>query len=224
MNNQKSYYKSLILTLIGLNLCVLGFILSIIFGTILNNNILIAILMLCSFIGFILLIIDDNVNAIIGSVNKGKLTIYYKYKLYGVPNNSKEEFFVSAKELYSNKLIKLYEIDKGVFTTVINNKELTFDLRGWHNKSYCLYEYFMTVIQLDLSKNNKVQLLKNNYVNINNNIKLIVFFKNKKIKEIFLITKGKTNLSFTFKHRNKVKLQITSRKKISLCDLYYFNN
>lgn len=224
MNNQKSYYKSLILTLTGLNLWVFGVVLAMVFGIIFKNNILVALLMFTSLIGFILLIIDDNVDAIIGSINKGRLTLFYKYTLYGVPNNSKKEFIISAKELYLYDLIKLFEIDKGIFITFINNKKLIFDLRGWHNKTYCLYEYFMSVIQLDLSKKNRKLIVRTNYINLDYNIKLEINFLNRKNKKIFLINKNKTKLSFKFKHRNKVILQTTLGKKISLNDLYCFND
>lgn len=128
MNNQKSYYRSLVLTLVGLTLWGLGFVLTIIFAIIFNNNILVDLLIFVSLIGFVLLIINDNVNTIIGSVNKGRFTIFYKCKLYGVPNKTKDQFIISAKELDFNELITLYEIDKGIFTTVINNKNLKFDL------------------------------------------------------------------------------------------------
>lgn len=224
MNNQKSYYKSLVLTLVGLTLWVLGLVLAIILGIIFNNNILVTLLIVISLLGFVLLIIDDNVNAIIGSVNKGRFTIFYKYKLYGVPNNSKDEFKISAKDLYLNELIMLQEIDKGIFTTVINNKNLKFDLIGWHNKAYCLYEFFLSVIQLDLSKNNKIKISKTNHININHNVVLKIVYLNGKSKQYYLINKNKTKLSFKFKHRNKVILQTCIRKKINLCDLYYFND
>lgn len=46
-----------------------GFCLAIILGIIFNNNILVALLIVISLIGFVLLIIDDNVNAIMVCLN-----------------------------------------------------------------------------------------------------------------------------------------------------------
>lgn len=72
----------------------------------------------------------------------------------------------------------------------------------------------MSVIQLDLSKNKKIQITKINYINIDRNVELKIINLNGKTKKYCLINKNKTKLSFKFRHRNIVILQTIPRKKL----------
>jgi nitrogen regulatory protein PII-like uncharacterized protein len=221
-NKQKSYYKSLILTIIGLLLWIVGFSCLIIFGLIFNNTTINVTFVIVSSVGLVLFIIDHNFDVIF-SRTKNNITLFYKYNLYGTPNNKFNEFEVDLNNILMIKDIVLREESKGVFKSIVNEKELVFDLRGWHNKKYCLYEYFLTIIQTELSKHNYKKCKK--AINIKNieYLTMTINFKNGKVKKIFLIRNHKTLLNLKFKHRLSTKQYYYRLNKIFIEDLYDFN-
>ena len=100
---------------------------------------------------------------------------------------------------------------------------MIFDLCGWHNKSYCLYEYFLSVIQTELAKHDYKKIKKPIFVKNVENLTLTVIYKNKKKKVVNLIKNNKTTLTIKFKNRLSVKCDILGSKKVCLKDLYEFN-
>lgn len=222
-DKQKSYYKSLLLTIFGILFWFGGFICAIILGFIFKNGISVAICIFISLIGFITFILDNNISVIFQLHFNTYPNIFYKYVLYGVPNNKLNEFQINVKEIYQCNLITAYEYEDGKFKVLINEKELFFDLRGWHNKSYCLYEYFISIIQVDLSKMNPKMMRKSIYTNKNFDIRLVILFKNGREKGFDLIKNNKSFLMRKFKHRLAIKQDCLKLEKISLYNLYDFN-
>lgn len=222
MSKQKSYYKSVVLTNLGLLLWIIGVINIIIFALITKNEILTIVSVFVSFLGLIIFIIDDNLNLFFRR-SYVYPTLFYKYDLYGVPNNCYKEFGVKACDLLLNNNIIVKETSNSVFESNINGYDLIFDLCGWHNKSYCLYEYFLSVIQTELAKHNYKKIKKPIFVKNVKNLTLTVIYKNKKKKIINLIKNNKTTLTFKFKIRLSIKCDILGTKKVFLKDLYKFN-
>lgn len=122
-----------------------------------------------------------------------------------------------------NNNIIIKETLNGVFETNINGQDLVFDLCGWHNKSYCLYEYFLSVIQTELARHNDKKIKKPIIVKNVENLTLTIIYKNKKKKIINLIKNNKTTLTFKFKNRLSIKCDILVIKKVHLKNLYEFN-
>lgn len=204
-HKQKSYYKSLILTISGIFLWIDGFVSAIIFGLIFKNDIAVVICIGASLIGLITFILNDNLTIIFQLRFQIYPNIYYKYVLYGVPNNKFNEFQINTNDLCKNSIITAYENDTGKFKIKINDKELFFDLRGWHNKAYCLYEYFMSVIQIDFSKKNYKRMRKSIEINKISNLELNIIFNNGKEKSYALIKNNKSILTTKFKYRLAIK-------------------
>ena len=63
-HKQKSYYKSLVLTILSIFLWFGGFISAIVFGYVFNNVIAVVICIGASLIGLIVFILDDNLTVI----------------------------------------------------------------------------------------------------------------------------------------------------------------
>ena len=222
MSKQKSYYKSLLLTTLGLSLLLVGIINIIIFSLTTTSDILIVIFVFVSLLGFIIFVLDDNINLLNRHSNVYP-TLFYKYFIYGVPNNKYKEFEVNTKELLMSNNITVLEETNNIFKTSINGKNLCFDLTGWNNKNYCLYEYFISVIQTELSKHDYKKTQKP--INIKNvdNLILTIIYRNNKKKNIELIKNNKTLLTFKLKTRLSIKCDILGGKKVFIKDLYEFN-
>lgn len=222
MEKQKSYYKSLILTDSGILLWIVGVIGILICSIIFKNEKMTVISVFVSFLGLIIFIIDDNLNLFFRRSHVYP-TLFYKYNLYGVPNNCYTEFGVKASDLLLNNNIIVKETLNSVFETNINGQDLIFDLCGWHNKSYCLYEYFLSVIQTELAKHDYKKIKKLIFVKNVENLTLTVIYKNKKKKVVNLIKNNKTTLTIKFKNRLSVKCDCLGTKKIFVKELYDFN-
>ena len=78
MSKQKSYYKSVVLTNLGVLLWIIGVINIIIFALITKNEILIIVSVFVSFLGLIIFIIDDNLNLFFRRSHVYP-TLFYKY-------------------------------------------------------------------------------------------------------------------------------------------------
>lgn len=222
-HKQKSYYKSLLLTIFGEFFWIVGFISAIVVGFIFKNDIAVVVCICVSLIGLITFILDDNLTVIFQLHFQTYPNIYYKYVLYGVPNNKFNEFQITANDICKNSIITAHENDTGKFQIKINDKELFFDLCGWHNKAYCLYEYFMSVIQVDFAKKDYKRMRKSIKINKISNLELNIIFNNGKEKSYALIKNNKTILTKKFKYRLAIKKMCSRLEKISLNNLYDFN-
>lgn len=222
-SKQKSYYKSFFLTIFGLILWIIGFIVAIIFG-IMKFNSAIIICIFVSLIGLVIFISDKNLSVILQLHFNKYPNLFYKYSLYGVPNNELEEFIISANELYNENSIIVHETSKGIFRTIINNKKLIFDLSGWHNKGYCLYQYFISLIQINSSNKNYNKMKKSLHISKISNLSLEIIFCNGKKKEYELIKNNKPVLKIKFKHRLSIIHDYLKKDKLALCDLFDFNH
>ena len=60
--------------------------------------------------------------------------------------------------------ITVEETEEEIFETIINEKMIRFDMRKWNRKSFYIYEYFLTVIQLHFANlnNDEACFYKNN--------------------------------------------------------------
>lgn len=222
-HKQKSYYKSLLLTIFGEIFWIVGFISAIVVGFIFKNDIAVVVCICVSLIGLITFILDDNLTVIFQLHFQTYPNIYYKYVLYGVPNNKFNEFQITANDICKNSIITAHENDRGKFQININDKELFFDLCGWHNKAYCLYEYFMSVILVDFAKKDYKRMSKSIKINKISNLELNIIFNNGKEKSYALIKNNKTILTKKFKYRLAIKKMCSRLEKISLNNLYDFN-
>lgn len=222
-HKQKSYYKSLLLTIFGILFWFGGFISAIVFEFIFRNDIAVVVCIGASLIGLITFILDDNLTVIFQLHFQTYPSIYYKYVLYGVPNNKFSEFQISADEIYRSSIITAYEHDTGKFKVKTNDKELFFDLYGWHNKAYCLYEYFMSVIQVDSAKKDYRRMKKSIKTNKISNLKLNIIFNNGKQKSYVLIKNNISVITKKFKYRLAIKKLCSRLEKMSLNNLYDFN-
>ena len=224
-SRKKSYYKSLILTIIGFALCIAGLILTFIIGTALKNSILSIVGMFLMFIGLFTIISDDNLRFMINRrlTSRSQLTLFKKYVLYGTPNNKLAEFDVSADDIFSCQTIEAYEQEDGKFKMTVGDKELVFDLNEWHNKCYCLYEYFMSIIQISLANNKHKAMRKSIHVDKMSDLSLNISLKNGKTKGYILIQNSQTKPTKKFKHRMSIKQACLEQKTIYLKDLYDFN-
>lgn len=222
-HKQKSYYKSLILTILGTFFWLFGFISAIVFGFIFKNDVIVVLCIAISFIGLITFISDENLTVIFQLHFQRYPNIYYKYDLYGVPNNKFNEFETCANDVCKSGVITAYEYADGKFKVEINEKKLIFDLYGWYNKTYCLYEYFMSVIQVDFGKNDYKKMAKSIKTNKISNLKLKIIFKNTKEKSYVLIKNNNTVLTKKFKHRLAIKKMCSNLEKMNLKNLYNFN-
>lgn len=222
-HKQKSYYKSLILTILGIFLWFGGFISAIVFGFVFKNDIAVVICICASLIGLIAFILDDNLTVIFQLHFETYPNICYKSILYGVPNNKLNEFQISINDICKNSIITAYENDTGKFKIKINDIELFFDLCGWHNKAYCLYEYFMSVIQVNFAKKNYKRMRKSIEINKISNLKLNIIFNNGKARSYALIKNNKSILTKKFKYRLAIKKMGMRLEKMGLNNLYDFN-
>jgi len=222
MEKQKSYYKSLILTDSGILLWIVGVIGILICSIIFKNEKMTVISVFVSFLGLIIFIIDDNLNLFFRRSHVYP-TLFYKYCLYGVPNNCYTEFGVKACDLLLNNNIIVKETSNSVFESNINGHDWIFDLCGWHNKSYCLYEYFLSVIQTELAKHDLKKIKKPIFVKKISYLTLNIIYQNGKRKKINLVKNNNTVLQIKFKHRLSVKCDCLGTKKIFVKELYDFN-
>lgn len=227
--NKKRFYKKMFLTYIGISIMLISVIFMVIFGITINDKDLsgkIIFIFLClSLIGLIMFIIPGNFGVLFTypRVNMRKLSLYYDYKHAGVPNNKYKEFKISFFDICSNH-INLEEVYKGVYIGIINNKSVVFDMKGWHNQTYYIYEYFLSILQIKLSKGDKEKIVKKLQCNVCD-IKLNIKMKNGSIKRYSLIENNFTKLSFKFSERIRVKIKISNSytSKININSLYEFN-
>ena len=105
---------------------------------------------------------------------------------------------------------------------MINDRLVVFDMKGWHNQTYYIYEYFLSVLQVKLSNNDKKKIILKNKCNVID-IELIIKKKNGNTKKYFLVTNEFTRLSFKFKERLKIKVSNNFTKRININSLYDFN-
>ena len=221
---KKSYYKSFILTIVGFALGIAGLILALIIGTALKNSTVSVIGMLLIFAGLLIIISDNNFRFIFNRrlSNRSQLTLFKKYVLYGTPNNKMGEFYVDAGAILNCQTIEAYQQADGKFMVTVGDKNLVFDFNGWHNKCYCLYEHFMSIIQVTLANNQYKAMRTSIRIDKTSDLSLNVILKNGKMKKYVLIQNNQTIPTKKFKHRMSIKQNCLGQKTICLEDLYDF--
>jgi hypothetical protein len=227
MSAGKKYYRKIALTYIGLLTIITSIICVIVFSIIihdksLSGKIIVGFIIL-GIIGLIMFVIAGNFDMLFSLYRNhgGKISIFYDYKKMGVPNNKYLEFQVSFNDV-CNKNIYLEEVTKGIYKGTINNKIIVFDMKGWHNQTYYIYEYFLSILQVMLANNNKKKLIKELKCNVDD-IKLFIKKKNGNIKKYSLVKNQFTKPSFKFKERIKIKVSVVFTDKININSLYEFN-
>ena len=227
MSNSKKFYSKSILTYGGISIIIISIICMIVSSAVIEDEnlsgMIIAGFVGLGIIGFIMFIIAGNFNMLFSLYRNhgGKISLMYDYKKVGVPNNKYEEFKVSYNEIYSGD-IYLEEVSKGIYKGMINDRLVVFDMKGWHNQTYYIYEYFLSVLQVKLSNNDKKKLIQKNKCNVID-IELIIKKRYGKTKKYFLVTNKFTRLSFKFKERLKIKVSNNFTKRININSLYDFN-
>lgn len=144
----------------------------------------------------------------------------------GVPNNKYNDFDIDFQNILKGQTeLCLYQTQSGVFEGKTVNRKIILDMRYWLRKKFYIYEYFMTLLQIELIKYNKLDkgsLHKPLFTAKNiNSFNLIIYFGNKK-KEYKLIYKNKTVLTYSFKKRIKQKSFYIQQKEIHIKDFYNF--
>ena len=171
MKNSKKFYTKAILTYISIIFMLIAIICIVISSMLIENSeeagkIIFGFICL-GLVGLMLFIISGNFNMLFSLYRNhgGKISLMYDYKNVGVPNNSYDDFKIEYTDIVKED-IKLKEITKGVYEGTINEKVIVLDMNGWLNRKYYLYEYFLSIIQLKLVKNEKTQLSKSQKCNI----------------------------------------------------------
>lgn len=227
MKNSRKFYTKAFLTYISIIFMLNAIIFIIVSSMLIGNSEeawkLIFVFICLGIVGLLLFIISGNFNMLFSLYRNhgGKISLMYDYKNVGVPNNSYENFKIEYTDIVKGD-IKLKEITKGIYEGTINEKVIVLDMTGWLNKKYYLYEYFLSIIQLKLVKNDKIQLSKSQKCNIQALNLYIEELCGRKYKQL-LIADYMSQLTFKFKERIKIKSSQVFEKKISINSLYNFN-
>ncbi len=226
--NQKRILKGYIYWFFGFTLSIISLIFIPIYANVLKNplgDVPLYLSFILIFVGVFIMKNSSSYNIMLMSdfnliisprmiVKDGKLFIQ------GVPNNKYEEFSIGANQIFSKKDIIVKEIEKGIFVTTINEQELKFDMRGWIRKKYYIYEYFLTIIQLQ----NESSIYKKYHLDNITTMRMSFVDKLGKRTEKILIKNSYTRLSILFRHRTKTKFKINTlnnRKMVKNIRAYY---
>ena len=226
MSISKKFYLKVILTYVGMILMLISIICMICSSLIFKDDNIaggfIFVFLCFALFGLILFLLAGNVDMLFAlyTNNGGTISFMYDYKNVGVPNNAFNEYKVSFS-MFENGNIYMKEISKGVYSGILKDKKIILDLRGWLCQQYYIYEYFLSVIQVNLSKNNKRKLYKSQQYHIKELI-LYVEKENGKIYKYILVNAGMTKLTFKFKERMKMKSTLIFTDKININSLYNF--
>ncbi len=229
--NQKRVFKGYLLMILGIMISLFSIVFIPFYSNILKNPlgaIPVIILLMSIFIGIFLIIISSNYNIMLFGdfkifISPAFITGTNKWFIQGIPNNNCKEFNLKYSEILNSKEIIITEKDKGIFILNLNDKIAKFDMRGWLRKEYYIYEYILTILQL----NCKTKVYKTNIINDLNNLKIIFIRKNGKNNTWFLVKNYKTFLTYLFKIRLKTKYEIifqNNEKGIKNINNYYHFN
>lgn len=227
--NQKTILKAYIMIYGGFLISVISFIYIYIYANIFHSrfgSFPVIVLFIFVFLGISLMIFSSKYNIMfLNSFRHFFIPTFHGNEngwfIQGVPNNPRINFLLSYSELINQTDIHIYELDKGIFYTNINDKKLVFDMRGWLRKKYYIYEILMTIISLSFKKSEKNIHEKIPNIDLN-------FYNNKHIiKKYKLIYKGLPHKNILFKYRYFRKYSILSsynrKGKIDINKLYHFN-
>jgi hypothetical protein len=233
MNYSKKFYIKLFLTYYSTISMLIPFIACPICGIMIKDDDIagkfILGFIIFGFIGF-LLFKGYKGNYIHFSTSHGNIyfSIHNDYKDVGIPNNKYDEFKVTFNE-FCNDDLYFKETSKGVYESKIGEKNIIINLKGWFNKKYYLYEYFFTIVQLELTKKEKrnVNLITEKLFSekINNLNLIIKDFKNK-IHKIKLIENNYSQPKIKFRRRFVIKYKSDPYSigiKATLEKLFNFN-
>lgn len=229
--NQRTILKGYILCFFGILISILSMSFMPIYANILNNpigDIPIYILLIFVFIGIFMIISSSKFNIML--IHNFRLFIHpaiivndTKWFIQGVPNNPYKDFAIDLNQILDLKEIVFKEIEKGIYVLNVKEEILRFDMRGWIRKRYYIYEYFLTLIQLQ----NEKCIYKKHHINDTQTFKVLFIDKLGRKKEKILIKDYFTKLSFLFKYRTKIKFMINTlyKKKTnySINEYYHFN-
>ena len=229
--NQKSIFKGYLILILGiiLSLCSIVFIL--IYSNILKNplgDIPVIISFISIFMGIFLIISSSEYNIMLFGdfklfINPAIIVKTNKWFIQGVPNNNYNEFDLKYNELFTSREIIIKEKYNGIFILNIRNRIIKFNMKGWLRKEYYIYEYILSILQL----NCKNKVYKTNIINEFKELKIIFIRKNGKNNTWFLVKHYKTCLTTLFKIRLKTKCKILSlcnKKEINNINNYYHFN
>ena len=227
MKNSRKFYAKSFMTYGGIILMLIAGFCTVISSLSIENSEdagkLILVFICLGIVGLVLFIISGNFNMLFSLYRNhgGKISLMYDYKNVGVPNNIYDDFKIEYTDIVKED-IKLKEITKGIYEGTINEKVIVMDMNGWLNRKYYLYEYFLSIIQLKLVKNEKTQLSKSQKCNIQELNLYIEELSGKKYMQL-LVANHMTQLTLKFKERIKIKSSQVFEKKISISSLYNFN-
>lgn len=224
MSKQNVFYKKVLLTYLGMTLLLLGTLGIVICSIVIQDKnvagMFIFVLILVNIIGLLLFCLGGiyKLSFIGRKPVPFRTLLEYNYRNVGIPNNEYNEFKITYPNIVRES-IKLIEISEGIYSGNINKKEIVFDMNGWLNQGYYIYEYLLTIIQLKLCDNDKRKLYKSQKTD-SKDISISIKFINGKAKEFPLIKDGKTILSFKYKERMRLKVAKLHSDKIKITDLY----
>lgn len=215
--NQKEIFKGYFLMYFGVSSFLSSSVLILIYVNVLHKPFgvfpvffLFFVTLVCPFIisfssRYNIMLIGNFKNLFIPRIhtNNGKLFIQ------GVPNNHINDFILSFHDIVGLNQIIIKEINKGVYIFDINDRIIKFDMRGWMRKEYYIYEYLLTIIQI----NGYEKIYKRHFIKYSKDLVIVFIRKNGKKRQYKLIWNNKTCLTFIFKQRMKMKNKI-----LSYCD------
>ncbi len=229
--NQKKVLKGYLFLIFGIIIAFNFMIFIIIYANVLKNPygdfpvIMSLMFVIC---GVILIIIASKYNIMLISnfrifINPSISTGSNRYFIQGVPQNNFNEFILNFNEIINIKNLMIQENSRGIYTLELNNKIIKFDMRGWIRKKYYIYEYILTILQL----NKKNKIFKKYFINNIQELKIIFVKNNGKYKYMYLIKNNETYLTLLYKYRMKIKhniLSISGKKKHNdIKNFYNFN-
>ena len=227
--NQKTILKGYLLWLFGFILSVFALAFIPIYANVLDKllgDLPLYISFVLVFVGVFMIIHSSYFNIMLLSNFRSILPPRLMVKnaklfIQGVPNNSYNEFSIGLNQILSMKEIKFKEIEKGIFIATLKDQIYKFDMRGWIRKKYYIYEYFLTLIQLQ----NEKCIYKKYQVKNTSTLKMLFIDKSGKKIEKRLIKDSYTQLSFLFKYRTRAKYRINAlnRKKMAKSMRLYYD-
>lgn len=229
--NQKKILKGYIILFVGFILSLSSILFIIIYTNVLQNHlgsVPIILFLIFIFLGILLITISPCYNIMLMHnfnffIHPAISTGSTKWFIQGVPNNSFNEFNLNFNQIKNLEELIIKEVDKGIYISKINNREIKFDMVGWLRKRYYIYEYLMTIIQINSNRN----IVKKNIFLDKENLKIIFIQKNGQKKQKKLINKYRSCLSLLFKCRVRKKHKIISfykqNKRYDINDYYNFN-
>lgn len=229
--NQKKVFKGYLILSLGIMISLCSIIFIPVYSNILKKplgDIPVIILLILIFIGVFLIIFSSKYNIMLFGdykifINPAIITSTNKWFIQGIPNNNCTEFDFRYNDILNSKEIIISEEDNGIFILNLNNKIAKFDMRGWLRKEYYIYEYILSILQLNF----KTKVYKTNIINDINNLRIIFVRKNGKNNTWFLVKNNKTFLTCLFKRRLKTKYKIifqNNKKGINNINNYYHFN